>query len=333
MKRILPLIFLLPAAATASVDLDQYEAGWHNIPLSLGGDSEQRLAQTFKAGLSGRLDHVDLVMQCAPDSPGSVTVGIHHLDASGHPLASAINSVTVAANTLDTGPDFGILSFDIPGVGMTAGESYAVVMDGADGAQCTVPEGPVEGSMFSYPRGEALYWALPNPPQWYPFIPQARDLPFWTYVDTGHPTGPRYCDFKDASGVANDWLPAHVPICGCLEDAVTRANRCWFQLPEMTVWREFPLPLPDHRGRARYGVLPLTSGLNNLRIEEVGTAGDLVVSPVTFNKQLSPGKTLAKKARLRGQSEGTLFNIRYNTPKGDVEAVFETRVAIPQGGQ
>ena len=289
---------LLPAAATASVDLDQYQAGWYpDSPMALGGASQQRLAQTFQAGLSGQLDHVDLVMRCEPESPGNVTVGIHHLDAGGHPLSSAIGDITVSANTLSTDAGFNVFSFHVPGVAMVAGDQYAVVIDADDGALCGSPQGPAEGGLFSYPRGEALFWALPNPPGWLDFIPQAIDLPFWTYVDTGHPTGPRYCEFKDASGIANDWLPAHVPICGCLEDASARANRCWFALPEMTFWREFPLPLADRDASARYGVLPLTSGLKHLRIEEVGIAGDLVVSPAVFIDKLSPGKTLVKKAK------------------------------------
>jgi hypothetical protein len=193
--------------------------------------------------------------------------------------------------------------------------------------------GPVEGAFFTYTRGEALFWALPNPPGWLEFSPQRIDLPFWTYVDTGIPDEPRYCDFKDASGIANDWLQAHVPICGCLEDAASRANRCWFALPELTLWREFPLPLLQPEARATYSVMPLTSGLHKLRIQEVGSSGDLVVAPVSINEALPPGKLLTQRAKLRGDSSGSLLQIRYNTPDGEVDVVFETTIEIPSGKQ
>jgi hypothetical protein len=42
---------------------------------------------------------------------------------------------------------------------------------------------------------------------------------------------------------------------------------------------------------------------------------------------------LTQRAKLRGDSSGSLLQIRYNTPDGEVDVVFETTIEIPSGKQ
>ncbi|MEZ5465869.1 MAG: hypothetical protein R3F22_11745 [Lysobacteraceae bacterium] len=66
MKRSILFAVLLACAdnTSAGIDLDQYAFGWNPAPpLAIGSTSGQRLAQTFRAGLDGDLDHVDLALR------------------------------------------------------------------------------------------------------------------------------------------------------------------------------------------------------------------------------------------------------------------------------
>jgi hypothetical protein len=165
--------------------------------------------------------------------------------------------------------------------------------------------------------------------------PEGRDLAFWVWVRTADTSAPRYCEFEDASGVANDWLPNHVPICGCLEDLSSRANRCWFALPELTLWRELELPLDPGAGRAIYSVLPLRVGVDNIRIEDVGVDGDFSAELADFGKGIKPGKpsSVRVKTWTSGQDVESLLRVRFETGSGPGEAIFRTRLEPFESGQ
>jgi hypothetical protein len=212
-----------------------------------------------------------------------------------------------------------------------AATRYAIVMRADKKAKCMASEGPIEGGLFTYPRGSGYFDARPNPPGWIPFGPPGRDLPFYTYMRTAELTGPLYCAFEDASGMPNDWLPNHVPVCGCLSDRVSRANRCWFAFPGFSLWREIESFGNRPSGKLNWNVLPFDSYFPGVMIEETGIDGDFVSVPIQFPAGLRAGKPTHKNSTYQGQAIESQVTITFPGPSGMVEAVFRTRFETPTG--
>lgn len=330
-RLVLFMLCLISPAALAGVVLDQYAISYNSVAtLRVGGLSEQKLAQTFEAGVSGRLDRVVLVFTCTAGSTGLFTVEIQNTGADGLPDGSVLGSVSLDSSTLTLEP-VTFRDVVVPGVDLVAGTQYAIVMRADDKASCLASEGPVEGGFFHYPRGSGYFDARPNPPGWTLFVPQSRDLPFYTYMRVADLTGPLYCAFEDASGMPNDWLPNHVPVCGCLSDRGSRANRCWFTLPGFTLWRDVE-PFgnrPD--GKVRWNALPFDSAFPGVRVEENGIDGNFVTFPLEFPAGLRPGKPSHQNTTYSGVSEESFVSIRFPGPSGMIDAVFRTKMEVPSG--
>lgn len=323
------MLCLISPAALAGVVLDQYEAAWSAVPtLAVGGSSEQKLAQTFEAGISGQLDHVDLVFTCAAESTGLFTAEIQKVGADDLPDGSVLGSTSLDSSALTLEP-VTLRSVVIPGVNLEAGTRYAIVMRADAKASCLASYGPIEGGMFHYPRGSGYFDARPNPPGWSLLTPQSRDLPFYTYMRVADLTGPLYCAFEDASGMPNDWLPNHVPICGCLSDRVSRANRCWFTFPGFTLWRDLE-PFDNRpKGKVSWNVLPFDSQFPGVTVKESGIDGNFVTVPVEFPPGLRSGKPSHLKTTYDGVSEESFVSIRFPGPSGMIDTVFHTRLEVP----
>jgi hypothetical protein len=330
MTRIFLCIFLILAPpVSAGVVLDQYENLWSSVAtVPIGGATEQQLAQTFEAGITGHLDHLQLVFTCEPDSVGLFTVEIQKVGADGLPNGGLLGSVSLDSSTLNLVPP-ALRDVVVPGVDLVAGNKYAIVMRAADTANCFASEGPIEAGMFGYPRGSGYFDARPNPPGWMLFQPQSLDLPFYTYMRVAELTGPLYCNFKDASGVPNDWLPNNVPICGCLSDRTSRVNRCWFSFPGFSLWREIePFSGRPHR-RLRWSVVPFDSQFPGMTIDESGIDGDFLSVPVAFPAGLRAGKPAHEVASYQGVAMESLVTIRFPGPSGEIKTVFRTRFEVP----
>lgn len=328
MRRSFVLFLLLSAGSMshAGVVTDQYQIGYTSTaPLILGGSSRQALAQTFTPSISGRLSHISFVIDCAPGSPGRIGVSIHTVDAEGVPLDFSVGAAVRPAADLSE-LDWHIFYFT--DVDLTAGDQYAIAVRASEEAQCVSYRGASDPGMFAYSGGEAFFHALPNPPGWIPVSP-ASDFSFYTYMFDGAPDEPNYCDFTDANGLPNDWLPAFVPVCGCLSDPGLRVNRCWFAFPDFTLWREMPLPFDQSAGKVDWYLTPFSNDLLGVGISEYDLNQNFFAEPVTFDGNLRAGKSHKERGTFQGVSDATEVKINFETSEGQGSVRFSTIIENP----
>lgn len=326
---ILIVLLLAAAPARAGVVLDAYVPAWSGSPLALGGGSEQRLAQTFTARRTGAVDRVDLVLACSDTEAGSglVEVALQGVLPDGSPDGVDRARVAVSKDLLGP-PPIAPRPLYLRGTTVEAGERYAIVVAATGADDCAMGGSIWDTGLFGYPHGEAFYDARPNPPGWLPLGPDSQDLAFWLRLRTGSSDDPLYCGFEDAAGLPNDWLPNDVPVCGCLEDPASRANRCWFALPELLLVRELPLPLELGKDRARYSIVPLREGLGEIGIEDVGANGGFLADPLVFDKGLKPGRqsTTSTPTWFDGKPDDSVLRLRYEFDGQARELLFRTRL-------
>ena len=151
--------------------------------LSIGGASEQIVAQVVTAGLSGTLRAVGLPVAC--DTAATLVVEIQGVDAAtGQPDHLALTTETLAGAAMPAffpaPPTLRPLVFSTP-VAFAAGDQFAVVLKSP--GQCAVFQGPVGDP---YPGGDSWFDARPNPlGVWVEISLGAgrSDLPFETFVE------------------------------------------------------------------------------------------------------------------------------------------------------
>jgi len=146
--------------------------------LAVGGESDQRLAQTVTVGVSGRLVGVMLPIAC---ESGRLVMEIRDV-VGGEPGTNVLARTRIPAGRV---PNLGPTFQNVPvrgAVSFTAGDEFAVVLDNPTGG-CGIFRGPVGDS---YAGGQGFFEALPNPPGWVPFseTESRLDLPFMTVVRT-----------------------------------------------------------------------------------------------------------------------------------------------------
>jgi hypothetical protein len=320
---------VLASSATAAVVLDQHQFAWSGGPaFHVGGSSQQMLAQTFRAGRSGRLVHADLVFGCNEGSPGMFTVNLTRVDATDHPDHRVLGSVSMVA-TSQVRDTPGPVRIDFSGVDVVEGERYALVMRADDDASCWASQGVSGSGMFGYAQGKAYYDARPNPPGWVAIEPE-HDLAFWTYVRVPEPDAPRYCEFEEpGTGVPQSWLPAHLPICGCLSDRQLRENRCWFAFPGFTLWRTVTLPGGRPSGLVTWSVLALDSGFPGVAIEDEHLDGAPFTPPLWFQPGLTAGKLHTRRTGYQSPTEQSRVRMLIEGPEGPIEVSFMTVIETP----
>ncbi len=138
----------------------------------IGGESQQKLAQTLTVGLNGRLLGLLLPIAC---NSGVLVIEIRELDGD-EPGDTVIGRREVPANRIpQPGQVFHFFSIGWP-LPFAAGDRVAVVLQNPTGS-CAIFSGP-EGD--SYAGGQGFFEALPNPPVWVPFFGTGTslDLPF-----------------------------------------------------------------------------------------------------------------------------------------------------------
>lgn len=172
---------LLSSVAQATVVLDQFQED-QNGGSGIGGDYTPR-AQTFTAGLSGVLDHVDLGNTSGtiwmPDFNGAPVVEIWSTTA-GQPGPTVLGSVA-SPNLI---PSAGWLSVDfLPlGIDLTAGQMYAIVLSPKDqGGYVSVgvkwnPASYGPGAFWTYRAGS---WEIETA------FGGGADMQFRTYMQVG----------------------------------------------------------------------------------------------------------------------------------------------------
>ncbi|MDX1379950.1 MAG: hypothetical protein R3233_02460 [Xanthomonadales bacterium] len=338
MNRFTVALLLLPVVASAEIVTDQEQVGWSpDRPLIINGDSQQRLAQTVTAGISGRLDHVRLLLNCSDGTRGPVTVEIQALDAAGAPNGTVLGRSDLDSATLVTSPERPNEFRDFPftGVELERGDRFAIVISGGPGVNCSTPTGPVPGNPFNYPRGQGWYAALPDDPAtWSPIEPAGTDLVFYTRMEIPDPPRrrDRDCRFEDANGIPNDWLPSFVPVCGCLEDPGLRANRCWFMFPDLLLWRDIPWDIDRRGSTVLWNLLTMDPAFAGVRIQEASRDGRFDAKPVEFDKGLAPGQVHQLKSSAKGPAAPSSVRIVLPGPKGGDPIELEFKTGHPGPG-
>ena len=139
--------------------------------LTIGGQSEQKLAQTVTVNQNGRLVGIYLPIEC---NSGELVIEIRNLidDLPGDVVLKRIQIPASNFSDVVDPPVFRLIKIggNLP---LVAGEQFAVVLLNAIG-DCVIFQGS-EGD--SYTGGDGFFDARPNPPGWIPFsdFQESRD--------------------------------------------------------------------------------------------------------------------------------------------------------------
>jgi uncharacterized repeat protein (TIGR01451 family) len=171
--------FALAGTANATPILDQQQPVVDLFigGLAVGGGSQQALAQTVTAGISGDLAEVQLPVSCDPGS--NLLVEIEGV-SNGIPNNTVLASQVVSGSGLLGGGAFNPIDFSNP-ARIGAGSQFAIVLTST--GSCGIFQGPPGDS---YSGGNLYFIALPNPPGLWVcncmFAGASFDLPFKTLV-------------------------------------------------------------------------------------------------------------------------------------------------------
>jgi hypothetical protein len=170
-------LLVAPATASASGTLDQRQEGTKGGTDSFGAT----IAQTFTAGLTGKLSEVELFVS----GPGSLEVQIRNVQATGEPGTEVLASQTLAASS---SAEWNRTVFSSPA--QVASETqYAIVVYGSPGTNMFGWNG--EGSN-PYARGAGWSNSVGPPVGTWVSAPFELDYAFKTYVQQ-LPTSKEQC--------------------------------------------------------------------------------------------------------------------------------------------
>ena len=170
---------LVPSLAMAgTLDQQQPTVG----SMELNAHSTQSVAQTFTAGLTGKLDQVDLNLNKSGTPPVPLIVELRDVSA-GLPGSAVLASQSVLASSVVAFPGSGWVPFAFPTPGsVTAGTQYAIVAHSAAVFPDTYAWS--QGTGTDPYAGGAAYFASSSPPTtaWMPVPIGPPDFAFKTYV-------------------------------------------------------------------------------------------------------------------------------------------------------
>lgn len=248
------------AGAAEIVDQSQPAVDLSRGHLGVGGDVEQKLAQTFVAGVTG--DLVALRLPITGCDRGDLVLEIRVAGPGGGPDGSLLNTTRVDP-ALAPGSGAALHEFRLSApLRIRAGASYAFTarMDPLT-AFCNYAHSPL--GIDLYAGGEFFFESNSNPPGWVASASTSgeTDLAFETIVETG--SGPvaasgRNCLIPGgpAGGIP---IPETLPVCRCLRDAGLREFRCAFLHPDFLAIRRTPWPIDLGRPYTEtWEILPLT---------------------------------------------------------------------------
>jgi len=165
----LALSFAAPAAA--AVELDQSQ------PAGLGKQSVQLMVQTFIAGKTGRLDHVDLKLFAVS---GSLTVTVRQANADGTPAVPVSADPKVVLSGYMSGSN--TFDFTKANISITKGTAYEIYAQRAGSVSWYFTSSPPTISPTFL--GGKLYVGCVGCPSWYSGAGYGADFVFATYVNT-----------------------------------------------------------------------------------------------------------------------------------------------------
>lgn len=171
-----------PPVPNGVIDQQQPDIDTSVGAITIGGSSEQVVAQTVTTGISGNLTEIQLPVACSIVS--DLQLEIQGVDSTGFPDGNTLSSELISGNTIPSsseGPVFRRLLLSSP-VYMDVGDEFAIVMSSVD--NCGVFQGPIGDTYLNgnyyhkTPAGTAGNWTSSCTHQ------NARcDVPFKTIVD------------------------------------------------------------------------------------------------------------------------------------------------------
>jgi len=167
---VLPLAFASPAQA--AVELDQSQ------PVGFGKQSVQLMVQTFIAGKTGRLDHVDLKLFALSGS--SLTVTVRQAKADGTPVMPLATDPKVVLSGYLSG--WYSLDFSKANISITKGTTYEIFAQKGGSVYWYFTSSPPAISPTFL--GGQLYISCIGCPSWYSGPGYGADFVFATYVNT-----------------------------------------------------------------------------------------------------------------------------------------------------
>ena len=177
---------LIPSPALAgTLDQQQPIVGGTTV----NAHSQQSVAQTFTAGLTGRLDQVDLNLNKIGTPPVPLTIELRDVSA-GLPGSTVLASQSVLSPSVVASPSSSWISFAFPTpVPVTAGTQYSIVAHSAAVDPPDTYAWKVGTGTDPYPAG-AAYTASPPTAPWMIFMFGPPDFAFKTYVIPAPPQAP-----------------------------------------------------------------------------------------------------------------------------------------------
>ena len=300
-------ILLLPAAAAAQLVVDQEQPVLGLMSAGIGGDYDQRLAQTVTAGLDGDLTHVELAVGC---QSGTLIVEIVFLEGD-LPGTRVLTTAAVEAAALPPGsfpPPFVRIELSAP-VRMSRGDRFAIVLRNDTGS-CGIPL-----TVDAYPDGRAFYDALdaggPRPRVWTPWnsMGLSADLAFRTIV---HARSTGNCSVRGLQDPLP--IPRDVPLCRCVQDAALREQRCTLLHPSLVLFRRLPFPLkPGEPFTVRWTLMPLAPLTGVAAVDDALAPGfdtSLKAPLWFFLDQALPGEAMTLEYSAVAPASGGTFQLQ-----------------------
>ena len=176
----------LPGAAQAGT-LDQQQT---TSSYGAGVGESQSIAQVFRAGISGKLDQIDLLLNWVAPTTHPVSVEIRGL-SSGSPGAAVLASASIPAASIGPTAGFMPVKFASPPTA-AAGTQYAIVLYSAEPSN-EYAWGTTTADVYS--GGDSFNTTTSPPTAW--IDDAGQDMAFKTYVvPPSTPTGQRAAALK-----------------------------------------------------------------------------------------------------------------------------------------
>ncbi|GEM_PF-1296840 len=302
--------------------------------LGVGGDEEQKLAQTFTVGMTGQLTGLRLPLSGC--GRGVLRLTIQEVDERGFPAGTVLRARSFPADEVGL---IGIGEFQdfffLAPLDVRAGDFLAFTVETVgEGSSCSYAQGPAGDS---YARGNGFFDARPNPPGWVSqkeFAPASQDLPFFTLMNDPSMASPGMCVAADGTALP---ISRDVPACRCFEDAGAMEFRCGIVHPDFFIFRRFPFPMePEQPFEQIWEFYPLTELDGPVWLEVSGggleSATKFVFAP-NGGRGAMEVKILKGMAPSKGQIEKGLAVIRYDMKEASSEyfRAFGVDVSIKAG--
>lgn len=288
------------AHAAEVVDQSQTAIDLSRGYLGVGGDNEQKIAQTFIAGVTG--DLVALRLPIVGCGRGDLVLEIRIAGPSGSPDGALLNTTRIdPALAPVSGSALHEFRLSAPvRIRASAGYAFTVRMDPLT-ANCSYAQSPLGTDLYA--GGEHFFESNANPPGWVLSASTGgeADLAFETVVETGTAPvagGERNCLIPGgpAGGLP---IPESLPVCRCLRDEGLREFRCALLHPDFFAIRRTPWPIDLGRPYTEtWEILPLTklAASISVRLEGDNIAQQIDMTFKGLSRKLVQARALTLKA-------------------------------------